>query len=457
MAGTDVASRHDREVQAVAAAVRSNVSAGTTSHIQKGGVHHVVPIPGDKRFATKPVDTSRLTNIIEIDEEEKTVTLEPSVSFEELVRATLPLGLAPVVVPELRGITVGGAVSGCSVESMSYKFGGFHDSCLEYEIVTGAGEIRTLTRESDSQLFESLHGSYGTLGILTKIKARLIEAKPFVQMEYLHFDDYDEFRRSLDEHCRVDEDALAKADHDFVDGIVFGPKDLVLCVGRFSDGDGSVPSVYSGTDIYYHSAQTLSQDLMSAEEYFFRYDGECHWLTATVPPLQWKWVRKLFGKWLLGSTNLIGWSNRTAPIQRKIYRRPDVVVDVFIANTRLDEFWHWYRKDFDFWPLWVVPYRAPVRYPWISDDHAPDMEPGELIIDLAVYGKTNRKRGVDYSEVLEKKVYELGGIKTLIGRNHHTEGEFWSVYNKANYDAAKAELDPHGLFPNVFDKLGKVS
>mgnify|MGYP000876626859 CR=1 FL=1 len=41
-----------------------------------------------------------------------------------------------------------------------------------------------------------------------------------------------------------------------------------------------------------------SSDLLTAEEYFFRYDAECHWLTATVPPLQWRWVRKALGRWL---------------------------------------------------------------------------------------------------------------------------------------------------------------
>ena len=50
-------------------------------------------------------------------------------------------------------------VAGCSLESMSYRYGGFHDGCVEYEVVTGAGERRLLT--PDDELFHMVHGSYG--------------------------------------------------------------------------------------------------------------------------------------------------------------------------------------------------------------------------------------------------------------------------------------------------------
>ena len=113
--------------------------ASGPAHIAKGGVHHVVPLPGDARFASRPIDTSQLTHIIEIDPVEQRCVAEPGVTFEEIVRATLPLGLAPAVVPELRGITLGGAVAGCSIESMSWFVGGFHDTAESYEVVGGDG------------------------------------------------------------------------------------------------------------------------------------------------------------------------------------------------------------------------------------------------------------------------------------------------------------------------------
>jgi hypothetical protein len=195
---------------------------------------------------------------------------------------------------------------------------------------------------------------------------------------------------------------------------------------------------------------------MSAEEYFFRYDRECHWLTATVPPLQWPAVRKRLGNRLLGSTNLITWSNRLGPVLGRIKRRPDLVCDIFVPETAFDEFWEWYCRVFDFWPLWVVPYRPASVYPWLGPRVREAIKPGELFIDFAVYGKPNSERARDYSVLLEDKTFELGGIKTLIGRNHYTEDRFWQVYDREAYERAKAELDPNGMFPTVFEKLGNV-
>ena len=135
---------HDRRVARVAEQVRRLAAERARAFVDKGGVHHVVPLPaGDRRFRGRKVDVSSLDRILEIDVEARTCDAEPGVTFRDLVAATLPHGLAPAVVPELEGITIGGAVAGCSVESSSFRYGGFHDTCLEYEVMSGAGDVLT--------------------------------------------------------------------------------------------------------------------------------------------------------------------------------------------------------------------------------------------------------------------------------------------------------------------------
>lgn len=444
---------HSERVQAVVDAVRAAAGSTAPAHIDKGGVHHVVPLPGDRRFSSRRIDTSALTNILEVDVEARTCTAEPGVTFEELVRHTLPLGLAPTVVPELRGITLGGAVAGCSVESMSFRYGGFHDSCLAYEVVGGDGTVHELSPDRSPELFEHVHGSYGTLGILTRLTFRLVPAARYVETTYRHFSRQPDFEAAMTEACRLDVDHP----HDFVDGIVHGPNHLTLCLGRFTDdAGGREPSSYSGEQIFYRSTEARTGDLMTAEEYFFRYDGECHWMTATIPPLQWRWLRRAVGRWVLGSTNLIGWSNRLAPVLRKVNRRPEVVCDIFLPATRFGDFWEWYCRVFDFWPLWVVPYRPASLYPWLGPHVRAGFSEGDLFIDFAVYGKRNVERDRDYSVLLEETTYELGGIKTLIGRNHYDRERFWEIYDRPAYEVARKALDPDGLFPDLYDKLGRV-
>jgi FAD/FMN-containing dehydrogenase len=368
---------------------------------------------------------------------------EPGVTFADAVRATLPHGLVPAVVPELEGITLGGAVAGCSVESSSFREGGFHDTCLEYEVVTGDGEVVRCSREVEPLLFEMIHGSYGTLGILTRLTFRLVPAEPFVQVRYERYRSAAEFHEALVERCRA-------GDVDFIDGIVHAPDRFVLCLGRFV-ARAPYTSSYRWLNVYYRSTMERTEDYLTTPDYFFRYDTEAHWVSRTVPPLEWKPVRFLVGKLFLGSTNLIKWSKRLEALFR-LRQRPDILVDLFIPSGRAPDFYEWYLREVRHFPLWVVPYLIERPYAWIDRGYARLIE-DELFVDLAVYGMRNNDPRIDMSKVLEDKAHELGGIKTLISRNHYSEERFWEIYDRENYRKAKARLDPHGLFPDVYSKL----
>jgi FAD/FMN-containing dehydrogenase len=434
---------HDQVVAEIAAQIRERAARRESVHIQKGGVHHFVPLARDRRFAGGAIDVSRLNRVLEIDASRQRCVAEPGVTFGELVRATLAHGLIPTVVPELEGITAGGAVAGCSVESMSWRYGGFHDSCAEYELVSGAGEVLTVSPRHEPALFHMIHGSYGTLAILTRLSFALVPAKPYVRLEYRKFSTVEAFEAEL-RAC------IAAGDHPFIDAIAHAPDELVLCLGTFADAAPYI-SDYRWLDIYYKSTRTRREDYLTTEDYCFRYDTECHWLTRTVPPLEWKAVRFAVGKLFLGSTNLIRWSKRLESLLA-VKKRPDVVVDVFVPSRRLRDFFAWYTRGLAFYPLWLVPYRIAAPYPWIAPTHAAGFA-DELFIDCAVYGKRNADPDIDWSQALEAKTYELGGIKTLISRNHHTVEQFWQIYNQPAYEAAKSRLDPHGVFPPLYEKF----
>jgi FAD/FMN-containing dehydrogenase len=437
---------HQHKVQTVVEQIRSRAPSGATVGLSKKAVSHFVPLVGEERGRRQRIDVRSLDSLLSIDPVSRTCEAEPGITFSELVQETLRHNLVPCVVPELKTITIGGAISGCSIESMSYRYGGFHDTCLEYEVVSGTGELWRCSRTENADLFEMLHGSYGTLGILTKVRFALIPAKPFVHLTYHRFSDFAAFESFMRERCRA-------GDYDFVDAIVHSPKDLVVCLGTMTDA-APYTSSYDWLNIFYRSTQQRDEDYLTTYDYYFRYDTECHWLTRTIPLLERAPVRFAFGKLVLGSTNLINWSNRLAPFLKRIKRRPDIVVDVFIPEGQFAAFFDWYSREFDYFPMWVVPYRFPLVYPWIADEHAARID-DELFIDCAIYGKPNGRPDIDYSEVLERKVQELGGVKTLISRNHYDEEQFWSVYSRPRYEDAKAKLDPRNLFGDLYAKMGR--
>src|SRR5215471_18546483 len=174
------------------------------------------------------VDISHLNDIIEINVDEQYVILEPNVSLDRLLNHTLQAGLVPPVVPELPGITCGGAVIGGAGESSSYQAGLFDDNCCEYEIVLGNGTVITASDTNNSDIFYALPWSYGTLGLLSLIKMKLVPARPYVHVKYCSFETYDDAISFIQ---RVSQ----KGEHTFIDGIVYSKTKTVVMLGDFSD------------------------------------------------------------------------------------------------------------------------------------------------------------------------------------------------------------------------------
>ena len=79
-----------------------------------------------------------------------TADVEGMITYEALVDETLKFGLLPAVVPQLKTITVGGAVSGLGIESSSFKFGLVHETVEEMEILLGDGRLVTCSCRGES-------------------------------------------------------------------------------------------------------------------------------------------------------------------------------------------------------------------------------------------------------------------------------------------------------------------
>ncbi len=54
--------------------------------------------------------------------------------------------------------------------------------------------------------------------------------------------------------------------------------------------------------------------------------------------------------------------------------------------------------------------------------------------------------------MIERKVLELGGIKTLYSDSYFEADEFWRIYNKEAYDRLKSKYDPKGRLADLYRK-----
>ncbi|MGZ4502336.1 MAG: FAD-binding protein, partial [Nocardioidaceae bacterium] len=89
------------------------------------------------------LDVSGLDGVVTVDTAAGTADVQGMCTYEDLVDVTLPRGFIPYVVPQLRSITLGGAVTGLGIESTSFRNGLPHESVLEMDVLTGAGEVVT--------------------------------------------------------------------------------------------------------------------------------------------------------------------------------------------------------------------------------------------------------------------------------------------------------------------------
>ncbi|MBU0756667.1 MAG: FAD-binding oxidoreductase [Nanoarchaeota archaeon] len=429
---------HEKKIARISEFLKNRVSNKKLT-LKKKSVSHQVPKSKSYKSDSDTLDISDLNNIITIDKAKKTCTAEPGATFSDLVKSTIKHNLVPIVVPELKNITIGGAVSGCSVESTSYRYSGFHDTCLEYEIICTDGRVLKCTPENQNRLiFEMVHGAFGTLGIITKLRFRLMDAKTFVHLKYITCRNLKEYKELIWQHYH-------KKDIDFMDGIIHSKDQLVLCLGNFID---KVPYIsrYGINGPYYKSTKNKKEDYLRTYDYFFRYDSDCHWI-ARKYGLENPLVRSLFGKHILGSENMLKTAKRLSSLQK--LQRPDVVVDVMIPFSKLDEFYRFYVKEFDFFPLWIVPYRFR-NYPWINREFLKSNR-DKLFIDCAVYGM-KQKKNKNYFKLLEDKLIQLGGIKTLISYNYYDKETFWKIFDKENYYHVKNMTDPNAQFLDIYTK-----
>jgi hypothetical protein len=430
---------HKEKVSRIANVLKERKSTAPLS-LKKRTVSHTVPKPMDKKHSDEKLDISDFNKIIHIDTNKRICVAEPGVTFENLVDATIRQGLVPLVVPELKTITIGGAVSGGSIESMSYKYGGFHDSCLEYEIMSAKGDVLICTPDNENRLlFQMIHQTFGTLGIITLLTFKLIPAKPFVKMTYEKYKNLKEYKDAIWEH-------YTKKDIDFMDGIIHSPQMYVLSIGNFVD-TATYTHNYDWMRIYYLSTAELKEDYLKTPDYFFRYNNG----VTNVNPKSFI-GRLLFGR-IANSNNTL----RIASVFKKILplKMIPITVDTFIPYSKMYEFMEWYKKEVNHFPLWCVPYKIVRNYEWLSKEFL-SKNNDELFIDIAIYGM-HRDNPEHYHRLIEKKLMDLGAIKTLISTNQYTEEEFWEIWNKGNHDLIKRKTDPDNIFRGLYEKMCRAS
>ncbi len=401
--------------------------------------------------AARRLSLGEFNHVLHLDKTARTVEVEGLTTYETVVRHCLAHGFLPLVAPELKHITVGGATVGIGIESTCYRYGFVHDGLREADVLLPGGTIVTARADNEhADLFNALPNSYGTLGYILRAQIALHPAGHYV---HLHVQKYRDAAAYL-EAMRV---ATEAPDLQFVEGLFFGDNRYFLMTGRFVDKVPICDDIVRRS-VFYRLVEKRRDIYLTTFDYIFRYDPDWFW---NVPETGFydvfrryapeKWRNSAFytryvaakGKALrkLGIHD-----DRTEPLIQDWevpWRHGEELIRFAVDNV-----------DLGGRPWAAVPIKAP-RQPTLYP-----ITPNELYFNLGCYCQVQRPEGMPpyhYTKILDRKCFDLGGIKMLYSSTFLNEAEFDAVYNGAAYKTLKAKYDAGGNAQTLYKKVSMAA
>jgi len=396
------------------------------------------------------LNVRNMHNVLAVDADAGWVEVEGMTPYERLLDATLRHGCMPAVVPQLKSITIGGAVSGIGIESSSFRYGLPHETVIEMDVLLGHGEVLACTATNEHRdLFLAMPNSYGTLGYITRLKVATITVKPFVELTHIAVKDPREYFATIETWC--------ESDVDFVDGVVFDEGEHYVTIGRFVER-APYCSDYTYHDIYYRSIRERTVDYLTVRDYIWRWDTDWFWCSKTLfaqNPL----VRRMLGKKRLNSTfytKVMRYNSRwgiTRKLNRLFGKQPESVIqDVDIPIENASAFLEFFQSEIGIQPVWICPighHRPELEYALYP------LDTDRLFVNFGFWDSVPNHQGFPdghFNRLIEEKVKQLGGIKSLYSDVYYAEEEFWRLYNGTAYQILKARYDPHDRLRNLYEK-----
>lgn len=431
------------------------------------------------------LDLSQFDQIISIDPENRVIHVEPRVTMEALVQALLPYRLMVPVVPEFKGITVGGAIMGAGAESSSFKWGCFHDACLSYEILCGDGNVKRVTPQENPALFYGMAGSYGSFGLLLSAEIKLIPIQDYVQVRTHAFTDPLEALKFLKERSQSD------TPPDFLDGIICHGNLACIMEGYFQTRE-TAPQF----SLKKRSSKWFAQHIqeiavpgkivdmsMSTYEYLFRYDLGVFWMAAYLLrlPLMARFASQGYFKLLkapsgFNEEEVKNFHHLQYPgfLKRALFHpfmhsqhlwnllhhaekwveKRTIIQDFCIPEKNVEAFFSEIKQDPGIFPLWLCPIKG-TRHPQIFAPHLlPENLENPLFINFGIYGIPSGPSPMnEVLKRLEQLVKKNQGRKVLYSHSEYSEEEFWQIYSRKDYERLRNQTGSDGIWHSITEKL----
>lgn len=126
------------------------------------------------------VSLDQLSGVGTVDEASGSVEVWAGTKLKDLSAALYRQGWAQENLGDIDSQSIGGAI-GTGTHGTGIQFGSLSTQLLEIQVVTASGELVTCSRERYGDLFRALQVSLGLLGIIVKVRLRVV---PLLKLKY---------------------------------------------------------------------------------------------------------------------------------------------------------------------------------------------------------------------------------------------------------------------------------
>ena len=432
-----------RKSRIIQACARSNGSF----RVRKGSSSNLFRYVPRQQQAETTISMADFNHALYLDADAATVETEGLVTYEQLVGYTLARGFLPTVSPELKHITVAGAIVGIGIESTCFRHGFVHDGLLEADVLLSDGRVVTCRPDNEhADLFHGLPNSYGTLGYILRAKMRLIPAQAYVRIENRLHDSIGGYLTALREAC-TDEG------NDFVEGLFYSDDELYTTTSRMCADAPETLDIYR-EHIYYKLLRRDNTFYLPTFDYIFRYDPDWFW---NVPEGGIYDLLRRYGPMALRNSGFYArYRLFVNGLERMLGRKQTSDYEPLIQDWQIPweqaaEFVQFINDEIDIQDRpWVagpiVTPRTPTNYP---------IRANTLYLNVGCYCSAKKPRAdIDYyyTRILDRKCFELGGVKMLYSSSFLDRDEFERIYNGGGYSELKTKYDAAGRAPTLFEK-----
>jgi delta24-sterol reductase len=480
---------HAQRVQGVQRQLRAwaEKKDGTKLCTARGGWQSISP--GYRNYKKLSTQISiNMFDILSFSDEERTVTVEPMVTMGQISHFLTPKGYTLPVLPEMDDLTVGGLYMGVGIETSSHKYGLFNDSVVSAEVALSSGEVITCSREENSDLFDALPWSYGTLGFLMSVKIRVVPCQPFVRVEYIPCKDQ---KTGVAEFTKHSQNCEGKDAPDFVEALAYSQDTMVVMPAYFASKEEAMrkgnthntlswwykPWFYKHVESMLHDNKGVRTEYIPLRDYYHRHTKSIFWELEQIIPVGNHWLFR----WLLGwavppKVSFLKLTQTEA--LRKLYEEQHVIQDMLVPISSLSPALDCFQEHYDLYPLWICPYRAYdygtgtdsasksghrcfLRRPQADSKDSKSQMEYEMFVDLGAYGipravlEKKPFNALEKGHAVEQFVLQERGFQMLYADSYLSRDDFHAMFDHTHYHKMKAVYDPSSGFPVVFEKVCK--